>query len=123
MSIDTDDAVALAVVAGIGLAAAVELSKLRRLDRIGQHVNELTAENALDDVRRLLIVDVEDGPDGYGTILAKGAQFPSGTIAVEWNRMAFEEDERTENAVMSQYGSVADAEEATGGTVRFVEGE
>ncbi|KAA9399689.1 hypothetical protein [Haloarcula sp. CBA1129] len=49
--------------------------------------------------------------------VAAGALLPSGTVAVEWNREAFPEGERTDEPTTSLYGHVEDAEEATGGTL------
>ncbi|MFD1588730.1 hypothetical protein ACFR9U_17260 [Halorientalis brevis] len=56
------------------------------------------------------------------TVTAVGAQFPSGTIVIEWRREAFEEDEQTNKPVRSTYQTVADAEKASGGEVVFQNG-
>lgn len=53
------------------------------------------------------------------TLVAAGAMLPSGTIYIEWNREAFEEENRAENVVTSRYESVDDAEEATRGNIVF----
>jgi len=53
------------------------------------------------------------------TVVAVGVQMPSNTIIIEWNRKAFDSDERAAHPVKSEYRSVADAEQATGGTVVF----
>jgi hypothetical protein len=50
-------------------------------------------------------------------VVAAGALLPSGAVAVEWNREAFPEGERTEHPTTSLYGHIDDAEEASGGTV------
>lgn len=52
-------------------------------------------------------------------VIAAGAQLPSGTIYIEWNREAFAEGERAEHPVTSRYETVADAEQATGGDLVF----
>ncbi|NLV14432.1 hypothetical protein [Haloarcula argentinensis] len=52
-----------------------------------------------------------------GKIVAAGALLPSGAVAVEWNREAFSEGERTEHPTTSLYGHIDDAEEASDGTV------
>jgi hypothetical protein len=54
-----------------------------------------------------------------GDVLAVGAQLPSGTIVVEWNREAFPPEERTQYPVESRYSTEADAIEASGGAVIF----
>lgn len=56
-----------------------------------------------------------------GDRVAYGVQFPSETVVVEWDREAFPEGERTDESSQSIYASISDAEEATGGTVEFVE--
>lgn len=60
--------------------------------------------------------------DDDGGTLAVGAEFPSGTIIVEWNREAFPPGQQTTRRVTSRYETVADAEQASGGTVIYTEG-
>ena len=50
-------------------------------------------------------------------IVAEGAELPSGTIVVEWDRTAFPEGERTEENTLSIYSSREDAAQGTGGTI------
>ncbi len=52
-----------------------------------------------------------------GRRVAAGALLPSGAVAVEWNREAFPEGERTEYPTTSLYRSIDDAEEASGGSL------
>lgn len=51
--------------------------------------------------------------------IAIGVKFPSAVHIVEWIRDHFEEDNRTDHPVRSHYGSKADAEQATGGTLIY----
>lgn len=55
-----------------------------------------------------------------GTVTATGAEFPSGTLRVEWRREAFPSDQRSDEPIESRYESVGDAELASQGTVEFV---
>lgn len=55
------------------------------------------------------------------TVTAVGAQLPSGQIIIEWRRDAFAPGERSEEPVVSIYRNVLDAEQATAGTIEFVE--
>ena len=59
-------------------------------------------------------IDVDDD------LLGWGVRFPSGTCYVEWNRDAFPEDDRLDHDHVSQYGSLADVEQGTGGIVTAV---
>jgi len=52
-----------------------------------------------------------------GKRVAAGALLPSGAVAVEWNREAFPEGERTEHPTTSLYAHIDDAEQASGGEV------
>lgn len=56
-------------------------------------------------------------------VIAAGVQMPSGAIHIEWNREAFEEDERASHTVESRYESVEDAEQASSGTLLFFDYE
>lgn len=73
-----------------------------------------------DDERTRVKVD--------GSLLGWGARFPSGTCIVEWNLEAYPPEDRLEHNHISQYGSVDDVEQGTGGRVEFpigsvIEGE
>jgi len=52
-----------------------------------------------------------------GKRVAAGALLPSGAVAVEWNREAFPEGERTAHPTTSLYRTIDDAEEASGGSL------
>lgn len=51
--------------------------------------------------------------------VAVGTKFPSGLFVVEWLRESFPEGEQTNNPVVSQYQSKADAKQAIGGEIIF----
>ncbi|MCU4743458.1 hypothetical protein [Natronoglomus mannanivorans] len=57
------------------------------------------------------------------TTTAWGVQLPSGVIYIEWNREAFEPDDRAEGLVHSRYENVEDAEQATAGDIVFLDDE
>lgn len=57
-------------------------------------------------------VDVEDD------LLGAGIQFPSGECYVWWNRDAYPEEDRLDHPHVSQYGSFADVEQGTGGSIQ-----
>jgi hypothetical protein len=59
-------------------------------------------------------IDVGDDLLGWGVI------FPEGGVFVAWNREAFPEDDRLEEPHVSQYGTLADVEQGTGGVVQEV---
>lgn len=51
--------------------------------------------------------------------VAVGTKLPSGLFVVEWLRESFPEGEQTNDPVVSQYQSIADAQQATGGELIF----
>ncbi|MBV0903925.1 hypothetical protein [Haloarcula salina] len=55
--------------------------------------------------------------DVDGEVLGWGVEFPSGLCVVDWNRMVFDEDDRLDHPHLSQYGSLEDVEQGTGGEV------
>jgi len=55
--------------------------------------------------------------DVDGDVLGWGVQFPSGLCVVDWNRMVFAQKDRLDHPHLSQYGSLDDVEQGTGGTV------
>lgn len=76
------------------------------------------------DVRRLKIERDPDRARLSATeveITAYGVQLPSGVIYIEWNRDAFEPDDRAEGLVHSRYENITDAEQATAGNVVFID--
>ena len=60
---------------------------------------------------RTRIDDVED-------VMGWGVEFPSGGCYVDWNREAFDEEDRLRHPHVSIYGCPEDVEQGTGGTVR-----
>jgi hypothetical protein len=52
-----------------------------------------------------------------GDVLGWGVRFPSGLCYVDWNRRAFPEDDRLEGPHVSQYATLDDVEQGTGGHV------
>jgi hypothetical protein len=60
-------------------------------------------------------IDVDDELLGWGVVFPDGAG-----VFVAWNRDAFDEDDRLEHPHVSQYGSLADVEQGTGGSVEEV---
>ena len=55
--------------------------------------------------------------DVNGDVLGWGVEFPSGLCVVDWNRMVFDESDRLDHPHLSQYGSLDDVEQGTGGEV------
>jgi DUF1365 family protein len=69
---------------------------------------------------RLFRVYRDDGRtriDTDSSVLGWGVQFPSGLCVVDWNLKAFPEEDRLDNPHLSQYGSIEDVEQGTGGAV------
>lgn len=52
-----------------------------------------------------------------GDLLGRGCQFPDGTVVLWWNREVFPEDDRLDHPHHSQYGSLADVQQGSGGEV------
>lgn len=57
-------------------------------------------------------VDVEDD------LLGRGVQFPDGTVVMGWYRDAYPEADRLDHPHISQYGSIEDVEQGSGGDLR-----
>lgn len=57
--------------------------------------------------------------DTDGGVLGWGVEFPNGDCIVDWNRTAFPKENRLDNPHLSQYGSLADVEQGTGGDVEI----
>jgi hypothetical protein len=73
----------------------------------------------MKSIEPLHVVRDPDGDANEGAVVAYGCEFPSGTIVVEWEPGAFPDGEQTEEPTQSIYGSHADAEQATGGQLRY----
>lgn len=74
-----------------------------------------------EDYRVPLRVSIREGDEPENPLIASGVRFPSGTIIIEWRRTAFVEERRTAAPVRSVYQSEADCEQATGGTLRYLD--
>lgn len=59
--------------------------------------------------------------DVDGDVLGWGVEFPSGECYVDWNREAFDEEDRLDHPHVSKYGSIRDVEQGTGGKVSIAE--
>lgn len=72
-----------------------------------------------DELRTFRVVRDEERTrvDTDGEVLGWGVEFPSGACHVDWNREAYPPEDRLEHPHISQYGSFADVEQGTGGTV------
>lgn len=84
----------------------------------------MSEQNPARKIRRVAIYrdpDRERDAANERDITAYGVEFPSGEIVVEWNREAFEIGDRTETPTHSHYGSLPDAEQASGGTVVYID--
>lgn len=55
--------------------------------------------------------------DTDGELLGRGVQFPSGHVVMGWNREAYPEEDRLDHPHISQYGSLDDVRQGTGGEV------
>lgn len=69
--------------------------------------------------RALRVTREPDDEANEAPTVAYGAELPSGTVVVEWDPEAFPEGERTRKATQSIYGNIADARQATGGSIQF----
>jgi len=56
-------------------------------------------------------IETEDDVMGWGI------RFPCGLCFVDWNRRAFPEDDRLEGPHISQYATLSDVEQGTGGKI------
>ena len=68
-----------------------------------------------------VVQEGDDGPVEDGALLALGADMPNAGVYVDWNNDAWPEDDQLEQPHVSDYGTVADLEQATGGVVEVVE--
>lgn len=77
-----------------------------------------------EDIAGLAVFKVfRDGGTRIDTVddlLGWGVKFPNGTCVVDWKRTAFPEHQRLDHPHISQYGSLADVEQGTGGTAEVV---
>lgn len=65
--------------------------------------------------------DEETRIDVDGDVLGWGVEFPEGGCYVAWNRDVFPEEDRLANPHVSEYGSISDVEQGTGGIVRSID--
>lgn len=68
-----------------------------------------------------VVQEGDDGPVEAGTVLGIGADFPNAGVYVDWNNDAWPEEEQLDEPHVSDYGTVEDLEQATGGVVNVVE--
>jgi len=81
--------------------------------------DQQAAEFAADIFR---IVQPEDsGMDLDGDVMGVGVDMPNAGVYVDWKIKAWPEDEQLDEAHVSDYGSVGDLEQATGGEVEHLE--
>lgn len=66
-------------------------------------------------------VEVARIVDEDGDVKADAAIFDGGPIVVKWRRHYFDEGDRTDHIVTSQYATVEDAEQGTSGTLEVRE--
>jgi hypothetical protein len=59
-------------------------------------------------------IDTDDDLMGWGV------RFPTGQCYVDWNRRAYDEEDRLDHPHVSIYGSLGDVEQGTGGEVEIV---
>lgn len=64
----------------------------------------------------LIEVIADDGEE----ILGWGVELPSGRVYIEWNRQRFPIHQRLKEVHISEYGTLGDVEQATGGVPRRV---
>lgn len=79
-------------------------------------------ESTMDDDEfpvAILSVYPTDGTriDTKDFMMARGVQFPSGTVILEWNRDAFHPGDRLVHPHRSIYGSIDDARQGVGGEI------
>lgn len=79
--------------------------------------------NGSEHLRRVRLVRGTDSYENDAETVALGTMLPNGSITVQWNRQAFPEGERTGSHTFSMYADVADAEQASGATVEFIDAE
>lgn len=73
-----------------------------------------------DEFRRFWVYRTDDTRiDVDDDLLGWGCEFPEGGVYVAWNREAFPPEDRLDYPHVSQYGSLDDVEQGTGGTVRL----
>lgn len=72
------------------------------------------------DVFRVVQPDDSD-LDLDGDLMGVGVDFPNAGVYVDWRIDAWPDEEQLDEPHVSDYGSVADLEQATGGTVEIVE--
>jgi hypothetical protein len=68
-----------------------------------------------------IVQEGEEGPVADGALLGVGADMPNAGVYVDWNIDAWPDDEQLAEPHVSDYGSIEDLEQATGGTVRVIE--
>jgi hypothetical protein len=72
--------------------------------------SRLSAFRVVRDDDRTRVDTLED-------VMGWGVEFPSGLCYVDWYREAYAPEDRLDHPHVSQYGSLEDVEQGTGGTV------
>lgn len=87
-------------------------------------VAEVVADTYSDFPLRVVTVVRSDRTriDVDHPLLGRGIEYPSGTVIIEWYRDAYPEHNRLDHPHRSDYGSLSDVEQGTGGDV-IVSGE
>jgi len=68
-----------------------------------------------------IVQEGDEGPVEAGALLGIGADMPNAGVYVDWNIGAWPDDEQLSEPHVSDYGTVEDLEQATGGSVDVVE--
>lgn len=81
----------------------------------------MTEQGRTMDVFRVVRDPNRTRVETIDNVLGWGVRFPSGLCYVDWNRWAYEPDDRLEQPHVSQYGTLEDVRQGTGGTVEVVD--
>lgn len=90
----------------------------------GAAVYEAVAEQQADGFAADVFQVVQrgdDGPVADGALLGLGVDMPNAGVYVDWNIDAWPDDEQLTEPHVSDYGSIEDLEQATGGAVEVIE--
>jgi hypothetical protein len=68
-----------------------------------------------------IVQEGDEGPVEAGALLGIGTDMPNAGVYVDWNIDAWPDDEQLAEPHISDYGTVEDLEQATGGSVEVVE--
>lgn len=71
---------------------------------------------------RVLFNEERTRIDTQHPVMGWGVRFPSGRCYVDWNRESYPPEDRLEHPHVSEYGSLDDVEQGTGGDVEVFYG-